>query len=174
MRKQNFRSLAVNAEYKCGTELHPFGSQGRAEVRKLNFTFLAVTAERKCRRGTLDLWQLKQSGSGTSDIWQSRQSGSVEAEHQILGSQGRVEVWKRNFRSSAVKTEQKCGSRNAGLWQSSQVGRTKAELNIFDRSISYWLTLPVLKNKEMWRSCVAKTHDFHNFRDKVNMLLQQL
>ena len=60
-------------------------------MRKRNFTFLAVNAERKC-------------GRGTSDLWQSRQSGNVEAEHQVFGSQGRAEVWKRNFRSLAVKT----------------------------------------------------------------------
>ena len=59
-------------------------------MRKRNFTFLAVTAERN-------------GGRGTSDLCQSRQSGNVEAEHQVFGSQGRAEVWKRNFRSLAVK-----------------------------------------------------------------------
>ena len=92
--KRNFRSLPVKAERKRGSR---FGSKGRAEVwmRKRNFTFLAVNAERKC-------------GRGTSDLCQSRQSGNVEAEHQVFGSQGRAEVWKRNFRSLAVKTERKC------------------------------------------------------------------
>ena len=144
-----------------------FGSKGRAEVRmrKRNFTFLAVNAERKC-------------GCGTSDLCQSRQSGNVEAEHQVFGSQGRAEVWKRNFRSLAVKTERKCSQ---ALWQPSQVGRAGADLNSFDRPISYWLSLPMLKYnywllywRTMWRPCVAKTHDFRNARDKVNMLLQGL
>ena len=107
----------------AGAELHIFGSQGRAEVRKRNFTFLAVNAERKC-------------GRGTSDLWQSRQSGGAETEHQVFGGQGRAEVWKRNFRSLAIKTERKCSQ---ALWQSSQVGRAEADLNIFDRPISYWL-----------------------------------
>ena len=130
--KRNFRSLPVKAERKRGSRLHIFGSKGRAEVRmrKRNFTFLAVNAERKC-------------GRGTSDLCQSRQSGNVEAEHQVFGSRGRAEVWKRNFRSLAVKTERKCSQ---ALWQPSQVGRAGADLNSFDRPISYWLSLPVLKN----------------------------
>ena len=114
----------------AGAELHIFGSKGRAEGRKRNFTFLAVNAERKC-------------GRGTADLWQSRQSGNAEAEHQVFGSQGRAEVWKRNFRSLAVKTERKCSQ---ALWQSSQVGRAEADLNSFDRTISYWLPPPMLKN----------------------------
>ena len=102
---------------QCGSteaELHIFGSQGRAGPER-NFTFLAVNAERKRGRGTSDLWQLRQSGSGTSDLWQSRQSGSAEAEHQVFGSQGKTEVWKRNFSSLVVKTERKCGSSTADL-----------------------------------------------------------
>ena len=114
----------------AGAELHIFGSKGRAEVRKRNFTFLAVNAERKC-------------GRGTSDLWQSRQSVNADAEHQVFGSQGRAEVWKRNFWSLAIKTERKCSQ---ALWQSSQVGRAEADLNSFDRPISYWLLPPMLKN----------------------------
>ena len=114
----------------AGAELHIFGSKGRAKVRKRNITFLAVNAERKC-------------GRGTSDLWQSRQSGNAEAEHQVFGSQGRAEVWERNFRSLAVKTEWKCSQ---ALWQSSQVGRAEADLNSFDRPISYWLSLLMLTN----------------------------
>ena len=114
----------------AGAELHICGSKGRAEVRKRNFTFLAVNSERKC-------------GRGTSDLWQSKQSGNAEAEHHVFGSQGRAEVWKRNFRSLAVKTERKC---SPALWQTSQVGRAEADLNSFDRPISYWLSLPMLKN----------------------------
>ena len=84
-------------------------------MQKRNFTLLEVNAERKCGPGTSDLWQYRQSGSGTSDLWQSRQSGSAEAEHQVFGSQGRVEVWKRNFRSLVVKTDRGCGSSTAEL-----------------------------------------------------------
>ena len=110
----------------AGAELYIFGSKGRAEVRKRNFTFLAVNAERKC-------------GRGTSDLCQSRQSGNAEAEHQIFGSQGRAEVW--NFRSLCQDRAEVQAS-----WQSSQVGRAEADLNSFDRPISYWLSLPMLKN----------------------------
>ena len=52
-------------------------------------------------------------------------------------------MWKRNLRSLVVKTELKCSQ---ALWQSSQVGRAEADLNSFDRPISYWLSLPMLKN----------------------------
>ena len=113
----------------AGAELHIFGSQGRAEVRKRNFTFLAVNAERKCGRGTSDLWQSRQSGkcgSGTSGLWQLRKSRSVEVEFQIFSRQ-----------------ERKCSQ---ALRQSSQVGRAEADLNSFDTPISYWLSLPMLKN----------------------------
>ena len=87
------------------------------------------------------------------------QNESAEVELQIFGSQGRAEmrkrnikslacqgraeVWKRNFRSLVVKTERKCSQ---ALRQSSQVGRAEADLNSFDRPISYWLSLPLLKN----------------------------
>ena len=126
--KRNFRSLPVKAERKCGAELHIFSSQGRAEVRKRNVTFLAVNAEQKC-------------GRGSSDLWQSRQSRNTEAEYQVFGSQGRA-MWKRNFRllpsrqsGSAVKH-----------FDSPVVGRAEADLNSFDRPISYCLSLPLLKN----------------------------
>ena len=59
--KLNLRSLAVNAGRKCGTELHIFssqdraetelqffGSQGRAEVWDRNFRSLAVKTKQKC------------------------------------------------------------------------------------------------------------------------------
>ena len=35
---------------------------------------------------------------------------SADVEIQIFGSQGRVEMRKRNIRSLAVKAEQKCGN----------------------------------------------------------------
>ena len=159
--KPIIRSLAVKIERKCRrettnlwksrqrwnaeAELDIFGSPGRtsaesgtsdlcqsrrAEVREQNFTYLAVKAERKC-------------GSETSHFWQSMQNESADVELQIFGSQGRAEVWKWNFRSLAVKTERKCSQ---ALWQSSQVGRAEADLNSFDRPLSYWLSLLMLKN----------------------------
>ena len=159
--KPIFRSLAVKIERKCRrettnlwksrqrwnaeAELHIFGRPGRtsaesgtsdlcqsrrAEVREQNFTYLAVKAERKC-------------GSETSHFWQSMQNESADVEFQIFGSQCGAEVWKWNFRSLAVKTERKCSQ---ALWQSSQVGRAEADLNSFDRPLSYWLSLPMLKN----------------------------
>ena len=159
MRKRNFTSLEVLAEQVRKEELQIFASQGRAEVRKQNFTYLAVKAEGKCRSGTLHFWQSMQNESadvelqifGSKDRAEAElqifgNQGRAEVEHQVFGSQGKVEVWKRNFRSLAVKTERKCGSSTADLWQSSQVGRAEADLNIFDRPISYWLSLPMLKN----------------------------
>ena len=71
------------------------------------------------------------------------QNESADVELQIFGI--KIE-WKRDFRSLAVKTERKCGSNTADLWQSSQVGRVEADINTFDRPISYWLSLPTLKN----------------------------
>ena len=113
MQKRNFTSLEVLAEQVRKAELQIFASKGRAEAREQNFTYLAVKAERKCgcRSGTSHFWQSmrqRKCGRGTSDLCQSRQSGNVEAEYQVFGSQGRAEVWKRNFRSLAVKTERKC------------------------------------------------------------------
>ena len=111
MRKRNFTSLEVLAEQVRKAELQMFASQGRAEVQGQNFTYLAVKAERKCGSGTsyfLVVNADRKCGRGTSDLWQSRQSGNAEAEHQVFGSQGRAEVWKRNFRYLAVKTERKC------------------------------------------------------------------
>ena len=112
MRKRNFTSLEVLAEQVRKAELQIFASKGRAEAREQNFTYLAVKAERKCECGSgttfLAVNAERKCGRGTSDLCQSRQSGNVEAEHQVFGSQGRAEVWKRNFRSLAVKTERKC------------------------------------------------------------------
>ena len=113
MRKRNFTSLEVLAEYVRKAELQIFASKGKAEAREQNFTYLAVKAERKCGCGSgtshfLAVNAERKCGRGTSDLCQSRQSENVEAEHQVFGSQGRSEVWKRNFRSLAVKTERKC------------------------------------------------------------------
>ena len=193
VQKRNCKSLEVQAEMKCGSGTSHLWKSWQNKCGKRNFRSLPVKTERKC-------------GSRTLYIWQSRQSGSAEAELHIFGSQCRTkvrtwnfrslavkaerkcgsgtsvlwqlraEVWKWNFRSLAVKTERKCSQ---ALWQSSQVGRAEADLNSFDRPISYWLSLPMLKNlywllywKTMWRPYVAQTHDFRNARDKVNMLLQ--
>ena len=173
--RSTFTSLGMKADLKCETtdllqsmqkgsveaELPIFGNEGKVLVEKPIFRSLAVKTERKCRSETANLWKSRQrwnaeaelhifgspgrtsAESGTSDLCQSRQSGNVEAEHQVFGSQGRAEVWKRNFRSLAVKTERKCSQ---ALWQPSQVGRAGADLNSFDRPISYWLSLPMLKN----------------------------
>ena len=145
MRKRKFTYLEVLAEQVRKVELPIFARQGRAEVRKQNFTYLAVKAERKCESGTSHIWQSMQNESADAELWIFGSKDRAEAEVRkrtrnflIFGSQGRAEVCKRNFRSLAVKTEQKCGSSIAVLWQSSQVGRAEADLNIFDRPISYW------------------------------------
>ena len=150
--------------WNAKAERHIFGSPGRTSAEsgtsdlcqsrqsgsaKQNFIYLAVNAERKCGSGTSHFWQSMQNEStdmklqifGSKDRAEAElqifgSQGSAEAEHQVFGSQGRAEVWKRNFRSLAVKTEQKCGSSTADLWQSSQVGHAEADLNIFDRPIS--------------------------------------
>ena len=111
MRKRNFTFLEVLAEQVRKAELQIFASQGRAAAREQNFTYLAVKAERKCGSGTSHFFAVnaeRKCGRGTSDLWQSRQSGNAETEHHVFGSQGRAEVWKRNFRLLAVKTERKC------------------------------------------------------------------
>ena len=112
-------------------------------MRKHNFTSWGMMAERKSGSGTSVIWQSWQNGSaqnGISQFWQLKQSASVEAELQIFDIQGRVEVRKRNFRSLAVKTKRKYGSRTSDLWQSSQIGSVEAEL-YFDS-----LSLPMLTN----------------------------
>ena len=147
--------LSDSAEAK----LQIFGSPGRDEMRKRNFTYLAIKEEWKCGSGTSHFWQSMQNESADVEpqIFDSKdraeaefqifgRQGSAEAEHQVFGSQGRAEVWKRDFRSLVVKTERKCGSSTADLWPSSQVGHAEADLNIFDRPISYWLSLSMLKN----------------------------
>ena len=70
---------------------------------------------------------------------------AVKAEQKcvhIFGNKGRSGMW--NYRSFAVKAEGKCrgGTSHIG----NEVGRAEADLNIFDRPISYWLSLPKLKN----------------------------
>ena len=115
-KKQNFRSLAIKAEWKCGSKTSQFWkSMKRWEVRKHNFTSLRMKTERKCGR------------SRNSDLWQSRQSGSVEAELHIFGNEDRVLVETPNFRSLAVKAEQKYGSETSHLWRSRQRWHAEAE-----------------------------------------------
>ena len=145
VQKRNCKSLEVQAEMKCGSGTSHLWKSWQNKCGKRNFRSLAVKAERKCG-----------CGSGTSHFWQSMKNESADVELQIFASQGRAEmwkrnirslavkaVWKRNFRSLAVKTERKCSQ---ALWQPSQVGRAGADLNSFDRLISYWLSLPMLKN----------------------------
>ena len=97
-------------------KLQIFRSPGRAEERKLNFISLTVKAGRKCRSGTSHLRK----------NWRSRSADRKSC--HIMGSQGRAEmrkrnftslvvnaVWKRNLRSLAVTTEQKCGSGTSDL-----------------------------------------------------------
>ena len=164
--KRNFRSLPVKTERKCGSrtshiwqsrqsgsaevELHIFGSQCRTKVRTWNFRSLAVKAERKC-------W------SGTSGLWQLRQSRSVEAEFRIFSCQDRAEVQPSTL---TVQSSWTCGSRSLQLWQAYILLIVTANVEEYLYWLLYW--------KTMWRPCVAKTHDFRNARDKVNMLLQGL
>ena len=115
MPKRNFTSLEVLAEEVRKAELPIFASPGRAEVRKQNFTYLAVKAERKCRSGTSHFWQSMQNESAGVVLQICGSKDRAEAELHIFGTQGRAEVWKRNFRSLAVKTERKCGSSTADL-----------------------------------------------------------
>ena len=175
MRKRNeiFRS-PVRAEVQKA-ELLIFGSkdraelrkrsfrplkswQSRADVQKLNFISLAANTGWKC-------------GSRTSHLTKNWQNRSVERiSYHIIDSQAK---WK-------------CGIRISNLWQSYQVGSVEAKLYIFDRSLSYWLPLPMLTNnstdcynchskwRTIWRPGVAKTQDFRNVFDKVIMLPQGL
>ena len=172
--KPIFRSLAVKTERKCRSKTANLWKSRRRWNAEVELHFFGSPGRTSAESGTSDLCQSRQSGSTGADLhifgskgragsaeaelhifgsqcrtkvrtrnFRSRQSGNTEAEHQVFGSQGRAEVWKRNFRSLAVKTEQKCSQ---ALWQSSQVGRAEADLNSFDRPISYWLSLPMLKN----------------------------
>ena len=149
-------------------EHHMFGSQCRTKVRTWNFRSLAVKTERKRNFRYVAVKAKRKCGSGTSGLWQSRQSRSVEADFQNFSRQDRAEVRK-----------QQCST--ADVWQASQVGRAEADLNNFDRPISYWLSLPMLKNNSTDCSIEGQCedhmwlkHDFRNVRDKVNMLLQGL
>ena len=58
--------------------------------------------------------------SGTSHLWEWWQNGRAEAELQIFGSQGRAEVWKRNFTALEVPAEMKRGSGLTHIWKSWQ------------------------------------------------------
>ena len=131
--EQKCRSETANlwkSWQRCNAEaeLHIFGSPGRtcaesrtsdlcqsrqsgsAEVRKQNFTYLAVKAERKCESRTSHFWRSMQNESGDVELQIFGSKDRAEAELQIFDSQGRAEVRKRNFKSLAVKAEQKCGS----------------------------------------------------------------
>ena len=99
--KPIFRSLAVKTERKCRSETANLWKSSRDEMRKRNFTSLEVLAE-QVRKAELQIFASK----GRAEA--QEHSGNAEAEHQGFGSQGRAEVWKRNFRSLAIKTERKC------------------------------------------------------------------
>ena len=47
-------------------------------------------------------------------------SGTEEAELHIFGSQGKAEVWKRNFTSWGMKADLKSESATSAIWQSKQ------------------------------------------------------
>ena len=74
-------------------ELQIFGTQGSAEVRKRKFTSLKVPAEMKY-------------GSGLTHIWKSLQNkcGRRTRSFEVLTER---KYGNRNFRSLAVKAEQK-------------------------------------------------------------------
>ena len=117
-------------------ELQIFGSKDRAELRKRRFRPLKVLPELKCRSWTSDRWQPRQDRSAEAErhilrrIGRTeerngfhvtslvvRPKGSAGAEFQIFGSPVKLEVWKQNFRSLAVLSSWKCGSRTLHLWQ---------------------------------------------------------
>ena len=100
--KRNFRFLAVKTERNCASEVQTFKSPGRAEVQKLNFRSLAAKVGRK--RNFTSYEELAEQRCGTdfmSHHWQS----------------GQMEVREQNFRSLAVLSSWKCGSRTLHLWQ---------------------------------------------------------
>ena len=110
-------------------------------------------------------------------------AGSAETELHILRSIGRAEV--RNWfhiTSLVARPDRKCESRILDLWQSCQVGSVEAELYIFDRSLSYWLSLLTNNSTDCynrhsqwrtkWRPGVAKIQDFRNALDKIIMVPQ--
>ena len=80
-----------------------FSGPGKDEMRKWTYPYLEVLAEQ--------VWL-------TNEIF--RGPGRAEerkAEFQILGSQGRAEVRKRNFTSLEVPAEVKCGSGLTHIWK---------------------------------------------------------
>ena len=161
MRKRNFTSLEVLAEQVRKAELQSLSVKAE---RKCRSRTSHIWQSRQGVRAEAELHIFGSQCRTKEKTWKLQIFGSkdrAEAELQIFGSQGRAEVrkrnirslavkveqvWKRNFRSLAVETEWKCGSSTADLWQSSQVGRAEAVLNTFDRPISCWLALPMLKN----------------------------
>ena len=141
--KRNFRSLAVKAGRKCGSrtshiwqsrqsgsaeaELHIFGSQCRTKVRTWNFRSLAVKAERKRNFRSLAVKAERKCGRGTSGLWQSRSNRSMDAEFQIFSlkkQSGSAEAALQIFDSPVKLDVRTCG-------------RGEADLNKFDRPVSY-------------------------------------
>ena len=120
-KKQNFRSLAIKSNWKCGSETsHLWKSMQRWEVQKRNFISLRMEGERKSGR------------SRNSDLWHSRHSGSAKAEHHIFGNEDGVLVETPNFRSLAVKAERKYRSETSHLWRSRQRWHAEAKLHLLE------------------------------------------
>ena len=129
-----FTSLGMKADLKCETtdflqsrqkgsaeaELPIFGNEGKVLMEKPIFRSLAVKIEQKCRSETANLWKSRQRWNADEElhIFGSPGRTSAETELQICASQVRAEVREQNFAYLAVKAE----------------------------PISYWLSLPMLKN----------------------------
>ena len=172
VRKKNetFRSPGRAKVRKA--ELLIFGSKDRAELRKLQTFKSPDRAELMCRT-----W--------TSYRRQPRQDGSAEAELHILRRTGRAEVWNGFHVTSLVVGPNGSAGAEFQIF-GSQVGSVETEFYIFDRSLSYWLPLPLpmltnnstdcynchSKWRTMWRPGVAKPQDFRSALDKVIMLPQ--
>ena len=95
--------------------------------------------------------------------WTRTYGGTEEAELHIFGSQGKAEVWKRNFRSLEVLAKMKCGSGLIHIWKSWQnkCGR-------WTRSFESWPSgstengTPDLWQSRQRRSAEAQLHIFES------------
>ena len=110
---------------------------------------------------------------GISHFGQLKQSVSGKAELQIFDSQGKAEVWKRNFTSLEVPAEMKCGSGPSHLWKS---WSNKCVSGIWDLSKS-WQNRSLesqtshLCQSRQSRSVEAKLQTFRSLgRDEVRKL----
>ena len=126
--------------------------------------------------------------------------GTEEAELHIFGSQGKAEVWKRNFRSLEVLAKMKCGSGlnlfgspgrtsvesfeswpsgstesgTSDLWQSRQRRSAEAQLHIFESpardEMRKW-TYPYL---EVLAEQVWKTNEIFRSPDRAELRKAEL